>query len=234
MPTGHDLHVAELAGDPEPAAHHLAVDEDRSPDAGAEGDHDDVRLLARCPEPPLGVRRSVGVVVDEQRRVDAFGQPVAQRLAPPGEVRREDDGGPVGRDEPRRADPHGDDRLPVHVGEQLLDDVDDGVLDDARPGAPVRGVPSGAPDDATLGVDEAAGDLRATDVDPDGETGPVRCLAHGYCSSSSSTSMSTVRARPGGRGSGLDDGPAPAPAARSRRAAAAAAARSASRSMVSG
>ena len=78
-------------------------------DAGAEVDEHEVGLAASGAELPLRPGRGVGVVVDGDRHGDPPRQGVTQRLVAPRQVRRERDGGPVGGDEPRRPDAHGDD-----------------------------------------------------------------------------------------------------------------------------
>ena len=60
--------------------------------------------------------------------------------------------------------------------EQLLDDVDDGVLDDLRARATGAGCRAGpGASTVAVGVDDAAGDLGAADVDADRE----RTVSHG-------------------------------------------------------
>src|SRR4051795_3167834 len=129
-----DDNVAELARHPVPPALHAAVDDDASADAGSERDHDDVALALCGAEPPLGPRRGVRVVLHDHRQAERDGDGVPKRLVPPGGVRREADLGTSGVDETGGADPDGDD---VVGGPQLLDDRDDGRLDE--PGVPGGG-----------------------------------------------------------------------------------------------
>ncbi len=171
---GHHLHVPELAGDAEAPADDAPAQHDAAADAGAEVDHDQVALAAAGAEAVLGPDRGVGVVVDEDRQRHPLAQGLAQRLVAPGEVRREDDGGPVGGDEPRGPDADRRDVVGAAL-EQLLDDRDDGVLDHPRGGRAVRGVAPGANQHRAVGVDDAAGHLGAADVDADRE----RAVSHG-------------------------------------------------------
>src|SRR5699024_2770225 len=59
--------------------------------------------------------------------------------------------------------------------EQLVDDLDEGVLDDTGRVGAVGGVPPGAHEDASLLVEDASGDLRAPDVQTD--RGPHEALS---------------------------------------------------------
>jgi hypothetical protein len=166
---GHDLHVPELARDAVPATDDLTVEHDAPADPRAEVDHDEVALAAPGTEAVLGPHRGVGVVVDEGRQRHPAGEGVAQRFVAPGQVWGKDHGRAVGRDEAGGTDADRDDR-PRAAVQQLFDDRDDGVLDDARARRPVRGAATGPLVDDPVGVDDPAGHLRAADVDADRQT----------------------------------------------------------------
>ncbi len=85
-PVRDELLVPELAGQAVPAPLQPAVGEDRTTDAGAEGEHDEVALAPARPEPVLGPGRGVGVVVDQHRPVEPPPEALLQRLVPPGQV----------------------------------------------------------------------------------------------------------------------------------------------------
>ena len=167
----HDLHVAELAGDAVPPALDVAVDDERAADARAEGDDDDVRLTAGGAEARLGPGRRVGVVVDgdRQRRCAATARRAAARCARTGAARRRRSPGPRRRS-PRRRCPRRRCRRGRPGASSSSTALDDGVLDDAGRGRAVRGVTTDAVGDGARLVDDAAGDLRAADVDADGES----------------------------------------------------------------
>src|SRR6478735_780765 len=171
---GYDAHVPELARDAVATADDPPVEHDAPADAGAEVDHDQVALAAAGAEAVLGPHGGVGVVVDEDRQRHPLAERLPQRLVAPREVRREDDCRAVGRDEAGGPDADRGDVVGA-TGEQLLDDRDDRVLDHPWGGGPVRGVAPGAGQHVAVGVDDATGDLGATDVDADGE----RTVSHG-------------------------------------------------------
>ena len=162
----HDLHVAVLPRDAEPAALQGAVDDHRAADAGAEVDAHQVRLAAAGAEPPLGPDRGVGVVLDHDRQPQPRADGLAQRLVAPGQVRGEQHVGAVGVDEAGRADA---DRVDLVALREVEHGVDDGVLDDLRALAAVRGLPADLVEHLALVGDDAGGHLRAADVDPDRE-----------------------------------------------------------------
>src|SRR5690606_41323172 len=106
-----DLHVPELPRHPPPATLHPPVQAQRPADAGAEGDQQQSRLTLPGPEPKLGPRRRIGVVVEHDGQPEPVGKPVPNRLVPPGQVRGEDHGGPVRGDEACRSPAHPDQLL---------------------------------------------------------------------------------------------------------------------------
>ena len=67
-PVGDDDDVPELG----PAAVEAVVDHEPAADAGAEREHDEVGRAAPRPEPPLGERRRVAVVLDAGRQAEAL------------------------------------------------------------------------------------------------------------------------------------------------------------------
>ena len=164
-----DLHVTELRPDPPAAAVEVAVEHDAAPDAGADGDHDQVGLAPAGAEAVLRPGRGVGVVLHHDRKPRPGGDRVAQGLVAPGQVGRDQDGGPVGGDEAGRAHADGlDALLPGRFpGAELAHALGDHVLDVARGGRRGR-VPGAGQDGAPL-VHESRRDLGPADVDADGE-----------------------------------------------------------------
>ena len=90
---------------------------------------------------------------------------------PPRQMRGENHCRPVRCDEPGSADTNSGDILGPGELHQLSDDLHDRPLDNRRALGTVRGVPSRAMGDVAIHVDHTAGNLRATDVDSDGESG---------------------------------------------------------------
>ena len=99
----------------------------RAADAGAQGHAEHEAVTPAGAEAALGDRCGVGVVVDHHRQPDSFGDPRAQRLAPPVQVRGEHDDGAGDVDEPGSADARPPRRRAVPA--KPVDDVDDRVLD---------------------------------------------------------------------------------------------------------
>ena len=167
--TGNADHVAPLPGHPVGATEQIAVDHQAAADARTQGDADHHRRATAGAEPVLRPRRSVGVVVDDQRQVDAFAQPVLERFLAPGEVRGEAD------DRLGVVDPAGGpDAGRLHAGmpaAEVGDEVDDRVLDGVRTVGRGRHLEPLA--DSSLGVDHTRRHLRTADVDADAE-GPRR------------------------------------------------------------
>ena len=196
------------------------------------------------PELPLGPGGRVRVVVDRDRHLHPPRQRLAQRLVTPRQVRGEHDGRPVGRHEPGRADPHRH-HLTQPVGahglDQLVDDLDDGVLHDVRRLRPVRRVPASPGQHRPRRVDRPARrpwsrrcrsrspagrssrllrvdvGLVALDLDvlapPAGPAAaaPYRCRATGWPRRRAACRSPPRRGRPAGRGS--RGGPCARPAA---------------------
>src|SRR3954447_5478591 len=169
VPAGDDLHVAELPRDAEPAALDLPVDEEATADAGAQRHHHDVGLAARGAVLPLGPGGRVGVVVDVDRHRHALLQRLLQRLVTPRPVRGETQPGPGGGHEAGSADPHGGHLGGADQGQQLLDDVDDGVLHHRGALGAVRSVATRPVPDTAVRLHQPAGHLGAADVDADGQ-----------------------------------------------------------------
>ena len=105
-----DHHVAELAGEPVPAAHQLAVDDEPATDAGAQRRRARDRSTPRArAEPPLRHRRARGVVVDldphlARRRTRPRSRPATSKWATPSRFGAACST-PVAVHEPRHADP---------------------------------------------------------------------------------------------------------------------------------
>ena len=208
---GDDAHVPPLPRDAVRTALQPAVEDDAAADAGAQRDHQRQVGAARRAVAVLGPGRGVGVVAHPQRPLQPGGEVLAQRRVPPGQVRAEQHG-VAGAVEPAgRADAHADQLAVVPRG-QLLDDGDDGVLGvaDRRPG---RGPPGGGQDRA-VGRDDAAGDLRAADVDA--ERGQRGRVGHASRDARSAGPPAPGRARPAAglavrvRGAGLGAAGSPA------------------------
>ncbi len=164
MTAGHDLHMAELAGDAVLAALDLAVLQDRATDAGAQRDHDEVVLAAAGAEAPLGPGSAVGVVVDQDGHGEPLGQAVAERFVAPGQVGGEQHAVAVGVDPAGRADADGVHVVPVG---EVQDQFGDGVLDDLGALGLVRGLRAELLEDVAVGVDDTRHHLRTADVDAD-------------------------------------------------------------------
>jgi hypothetical protein len=157
--------VPELGADAVGASVHLPVENQSSSDTGAQGDAYDDGLSAGRAEAVLGPGGGIGVVLDRHRDPDPFAQCVPKRLVAPGQVRREEDGGPVGADPARRADADGGHL--VAAGEHV-DDLGDhrlGFVHVMAGRAAQLGV-----DDRTLLVHHTAEHLATADVDPDGQS----------------------------------------------------------------
>ena len=162
---GHDPHVPPLPRHAVRAALQPAVEHDAAADAGAQRDHQRQVGAAGGAVAVLGPGGGVGVVAHPQRPLQPRREVLAQRRVPPGQVRAEQHG-VAGAVEPAgRADPDAD-QFAVVPGREFLDDGGDRVLGVADRGAG-RGPPRGRQDRA-VGRDDAAGDLRAADVDAEG------------------------------------------------------------------
>ena len=183
MPTGYDAHVPELGRDTMGAAQQLAAVHDPTADPGADRDAHHVLDVLRGAEGELAPGRGVRVVLDHHGDLQRVRDPGAERLVPPGQVRREQHGRPVRRDEPGGADP---DRLHVVPGDQFGGRVADrrgGAVDRVRRGIAIR-----AGTDHSVRSDQAGRDLRSADIDADRQS-------HG--SGSTLTSIRSTRARTG-------------------------------------
>ena len=164
--------MAELAGDPESSPHDGALEEDRPADPRPHRERHRVGLVAGRPEPALRPARSVRVVVDDDRHLDATSERLPQRFVSPGEMRRKDHGRPVGADETRSTDPHRNDLGTAHLRKQIRGDPDDDVLNDTRARRSVRGEGARPGEHGPISGDDATRDLRPADVDSQGVTGP--------------------------------------------------------------
>ena len=89
----HDPQVADLGADAEGAAVQRAVEHDAAADAGADGDQQQVVDVVAGAEGELAPRRGVGVVLDDDRQVDALLELGPEVDVAPGDVGREHDHG---------------------------------------------------------------------------------------------------------------------------------------------
>ncbi|GAA2930482.1 hypothetical protein GCM10020221_27800 [Streptomyces thioluteus] len=152
------------AATPKRAAAQLVADDDAAAQAGAQGDADDVVVALAGAEAVLAPGGGVGVVLDDDGEADALLDLVLERLVPPVDVGGEEDRGPLVVHVAGRADADG---LDVVVGADGPHRVGDGVDDSF---GRVRGRHLACREDRTLFVDHAGRDLRAADVDADGES----------------------------------------------------------------
>ncbi|MPM96529.1 hypothetical protein SDC9_143693 [bioreactor metagenome] len=162
LPVGHDAEVSPLAGHAPSAAVDLAVQDQATADAGAEGDHREGGAALPGAEPVLPPGRRIGVVVDHHRQIEAGLETLHQRFVAPGEVRREpyDPAGLV--DPAGGADPDG---AGVVVTRQGIDEPDDRFLDGIGPVG--RRGDRTTPRQPSVGAHDGGRHLRPTDVDPD-------------------------------------------------------------------
>ncbi len=212
QPVGDDADVAELGGDAEPAAAQLVADDDAAAEAGAERDADDVVVALARAEAVLAPGGGVGVVLDDDGQADALLDLVLERLVAPVDVGREEDRGALVVDVSGGADADGLDLVAL-AGP--FDRGGDGVHDGlgGRRCRHREGV-----EDRALLVHDSGRDLRAADVDADGQShvslssgrAPLRAtVPEGRASSGSSgrvQSRSMCSAGPGPSSSGRPPG----------------------------
>lgn len=156
--------MPELGGDAEASAPQLVADDDAAAQAGAERDADDVVVALAGAEAVLAPGRAVRVVLDDDGQADALLDLVLQRFVPPVDVGREEYGRALVVHVSGGADADGLDGV-------VAADLGDGGADGLRHS--VRGRRGGhlvRLKDRALFVDHAGRDLRAADVDADGES----------------------------------------------------------------
>lgn len=199
--------MAELGGHAEASAAQLVADDDAAAEAGAERDADDVVVALAGPEAVFAPGRGVGVVLDDDGQADALLDLVLERLVTPVDVRCEQDGGALVVDVTGGADADG-----LHVvalarpGDRRADRVDDAF-------GRRRGRHLERREDPALFVDHSSRDLRAADIDADGESheslsfgraplgATVPEAAPGTAGAGQSRSMRSVPEGPSSRGS---------------------------------
>jgi hypothetical protein len=156
-------HVPELRACSRRAAIWLAAEDEAAADARAERQHDHVRDTPPGARLPFADRRRVRVVVEADRQAAALAHPLPQRKVGERDVHGADDAPSHLIDRRGDTEAEGDDAV-------LAELVDGGVQlrDDCVLRARVRR-PLVSPQDLTLAVDEACEDLRAANVDSNGE-----------------------------------------------------------------
>src|SRR5690606_8526618 len=159
-----DPQVAHLAGYAVRTPVDLPAQHDSTADPGADGQQHHVVDVLGGAASELPPRGGVRVVLDDRGQPGRLGDLIANVHVAPSEIRREHDLGPPGVDEAGRPDAHG-----VHlmaVGE-VVDHRDDGRHDRRRVLGRSRAAYS-LTDDPLL-VDHPCSDLRAADIDADGQ-----------------------------------------------------------------
>src|SRR5207302_3863239 len=158
----HDTDMTGFAGESEAAAVEIAVDDEAAADAGADGQHDDVGELLAGAEPVFAPCGCVGVVLDDDRKVDAGGHLIVQWCFPPAAVRRDEDVMTGGVDESCRADPN---RADLMLAQELPHDLADNI--DQMFVVTTRRAPPRLRGDVAVLIHNARSDLPTTDVDAD-------------------------------------------------------------------
>ncbi len=163
---GHDLHMAEFAGDAVLAALDLAVLQDRAADAGAERDHDEVVLAAARRR---SATRAQAAVLASLSTMTGTARPPARRSRS-GSLRQDRCGAKRTRLRSASTQPAAPMPTRVHVVPvgQVEDQFDDGVLDDLGALGLVRRLGAHRLQDVAVGVHDARHHLGAADVDADG------------------------------------------------------------------
>ena len=152
------------AATPKWPAAQLVADDDAAAQARAERDADDVAVALARAEAVLAPGGRVRVVLDDDGEADALLDLLLQRFLAPVDVGREVDGGPLAVDVTGGADAHAHDLV---SGARAVDGGGDRVHDGfGRAG----GRHLVGREDVALLVDHARRDLRAADIDTDGES----------------------------------------------------------------
>ena len=153
--------MTQLRGAAEAATEEPILGDDRATDAGADGEHDHVAVDLAGAEAEFGPAGGVGVVFDQDRHVQARLKGGPERFVTPVDVRAVVDDR-LGRiDETGGGDSGGDD---LFAFGEARDHLDNGVFDAARVAR--RGWATIGADHRSELVDEGAGDLRASDINP--------------------------------------------------------------------
>jgi hypothetical protein len=141
-----------------------AVDDDSATGSRAHGQRHEVALVSSRTEAGFGPGHGVGVVLHHHGQPGPAHDLLAQRLVPPRQVRCEHDEGELRVHESRGRHSHGGD---VVGPAQFLDGVHDG-LEGLGCVAGGTGTTGGREHRSSI-VDHARRDLRAADIDTDGE-----------------------------------------------------------------